>query len=110
MMFTILHINHTEYDFLPDRTLSDGACRMNLEMTFSLSYEQLTKKAEEEIRNINLDLDGIGYIEALARASAVLSFWYSLALHGYPGTTMNERVDADRQRLKNLIYRKEGSA
>lgn len=82
---------------------------MDQETTFSLSYELLTQKAEEEIRNINLDQDGIGYIEALTRASAVLSFWYSLALHGYPGTTMDERVDADRQRLKNLIYRKEDS-
>ncbi|HFF0247543.1 hypothetical protein PU695_27480 [Klebsiella pneumoniae] len=55
---------------------------MDHEVTFSLSYELLTQKAEEEIRSINLNQDGIGYIEALAKASAILSFWYSLALHG----------------------------
>lgn len=82
---------------------------MDHEVTFSLSYELLTQKAEEEIRNINLNQDGIGYIEALTKP-AILSFWYSLALHGYPGTTVDKRIDADRQRLGNLVYRKEGSA
>lgn len=47
---------------------------MDNEVTFSLSYELLTQKAEEEIRNINLEQDGIGYIEALAKASAILNF------------------------------------
>ncbi|EIO6737222.1 hypothetical protein LQ308_004374 [Salmonella enterica] len=83
---------------------------MDVEMTFSLSYELLTQKAEEEIRNINLNQDGIGYIEALAKASAILNFWYGLALHGYPNITMDERVDADRQRLRKLVFRKDGSA
>ncbi|HFL1539407.1 TPA: hypothetical protein ACG1QB_004258 [Enterobacter asburiae] len=80
---------------------------MDQEVTFSLSYEQLTQKAEEEIRNINLNQDGIGYIEARARAYAILNFWYGLALRGYPGSTMDERVDADRLRLHALVFKKE---
>ncbi len=32
--------------FLLNRTLSDGACRMDEEMMFSLSYEQMTQMAE----------------------------------------------------------------
>ena len=79
---------------------------MDQEMTFSLSYELLTQTAEEEIRNINLNQDGIGYIEALAKASAILSFWYGLALRGYPGSTMDERVDADRLHLHALIFKR----
>ncbi|EAA4192935.1 hypothetical protein DPK04_19920 [Salmonella enterica subsp. enterica serovar Mikawasima] len=77
------------------------------EVTFSLSYELLTQKAEEEIRNINLDQDGTGYIEALAKASAILNFWYGLALQGYPGSTMDEHVDADRLRLHALVFKRE---
>lgn len=92
---------------LHDRTLSDEVYRMDNEVTFSLSYELLTQKAEEEIRNINLEQDGIGYIEALAKASAILNFWYGLALQGYPGSTMDEHVDADRLRLHALVFNRE---
>ena len=84
---------------------------MDVEMTFSLSYELLTQKAEEEeIRNINFNQDGIGYVEALAKATAILSFWYCLALHGYPNITIDERVNADQQRLRKLVFRKDDSA
>ncbi|EGI48138.1 conserved hypothetical protein, partial [Escherichia coli H299] len=41
------------------RTLSDGACRMDQEMTFSFSYEQLTRFAEKRIRECNLDSQGV---------------------------------------------------
>ncbi|WP_017891073.1 hypothetical protein [Serratia sp. S4] len=80
---------------------------MDQELNFSLSYEQLTREAEDAIKKCNLNQDGMGYIEALAKASAILNFWYGLALQGYPGTTMDERVDADRLRLHALIYKRE---
>ena len=80
---------------------------MDNEVTFSLSYELLTQRAEEAIRNIDLKQDGIGYIEARAKASAILSFWYGLALQGYPGTTMDKRVDTDRLRLHALVFKRE---
>lgn len=44
------------------RTLSDGACRMDQEMTFSFSYEQLTRFAEKRIRECNLDSLGVTYL------------------------------------------------
>lgn len=37
---------------LPVRTLSDGACRMDEERVFSLSYEQLTRIAEKISVNV----------------------------------------------------------
>ncbi|MND36171.1 hypothetical protein D3C80_268230 [compost metagenome] len=50
----------------------------------------------------------MGYIQESTRASAILNFWYGLALQGYPGTTMDERVEADRLRLHALIYKMRG--
>ncbi|WP_439412625.1 hypothetical protein [Enterobacter ludwigii] len=81
---------------------------MEQELNFSLSYEQLTREAEDAIKKCNLHQDGMGYIQESTRASAILSFWYGLALQGYPGTTMDERVEADRQRLHALIHKREG--
>lgn len=81
---------------------------MDQERNFSLSYEQLTRIAEEHIRECELDSQGAKYISESAKAGAILSFWYGLALQGYPGTTMDERVDADRQRLHALIHKREG--
>lgn len=48
----------------------------------------------------------MGYTLELGKASVILSFWYGLALQGYPGTIMDERVDADRLRLHVLIYKR----
>lgn len=81
---------------------------MDQELNFSLSYEQLTRIAEEHIRECELDSQGAKYISESAKAGAILSFWHGLALQGYPGTTMDERVDADRQRLHALIHKREG--
>ncbi|HCL7094410.1 TPA: hypothetical protein N2W95_004742, partial [Escherichia coli] len=75
--------------------------------TFSLSYEQLTRKAEEEIKKCNLDKDEYFYGRELDKASALLLFWYQLAIAGYTGVTGNERVEADLVRLKALIVGKE---
>ncbi|CDZ86619.1 hypothetical protein GXA25_11385 [Salmonella enterica] len=80
---------------------------MDQEMTFSLSYEQLTRKAEEEIKKCNLDKDEYFYGRELDKASALLLFWYQLAIAGYTGVTGNERVEADLVRLKALIVGKE---
>lgn len=60
-------------------------------MTFSLSYEQLTREAEEEIKKCNLDKDKYFYGRELDKASALLLFWYRLAIVGYAGGTGNER-------------------
>ncbi|MEH4661137.1 MULTISPECIES: hypothetical protein [Enterobacteriaceae] len=80
---------------------------MDNEVTFSLSYEQLTQFAENHIRECNLDSQGVIYIRESAKAGAVLSLWYELAINGY--ASMNainrkERIDADHQRLINLIW------
>ncbi|HDR2614800.1 TPA: hypothetical protein QCI19_004889 [Enterobacter ludwigii] len=74
---------------------------------FSLSYEQLTREAEEAISKCDLNRDGIFYNRELSKASEVLLFWHRLAILGYQGVTGNERVEADLQRLKALIFGKE---
>ncbi|EML5381247.1 hypothetical protein HWQ17_22955 (plasmid) [Enterobacter pasteurii] len=78
------------------------------EVNFSLSYEQLTRIAEERIRECNLDKNGYLYGRELEKASALLLFWHRLAIAGYTGATGNERVEADLVRLKALIVGKEG--
>jgi hypothetical protein len=80
---------------------------MDHEETFSLSYEQQTQFAEKHIRECNLDSQGVIYISESARAGAVLSLWYELAINGY--ASMNainrkELLDADQQRLRKLIW------
>ena len=80
---------------------------MDHEETFSLSFEQLTLFAEKHIRECNLDSQGVIYISESARAGAVLSLWYELAINGY--ASMNainrkEHIDADQQRLRKLIW------
>lgn len=80
---------------------------MDKEPAFSLSYEQLTREAEEEIKKCNLDKDGYLYGRELEKASALLLFWHRLAIVGYTGVTGNERVEADLLRLKALIFGKE---
>lgn len=80
---------------------------MDHEVTFSLSYEQLTQFVEKHIRECNLDSQGVIYISESAKAGAVLSLWYELAINGY--ASMNainrkELIDADHQRLRKLIW------
>ncbi|HHO9701267.1 hypothetical protein [Citrobacter braakii] len=80
---------------------------MDQEMNFSLSYEQLTRFAEQRIRECELDSHGAKYLMESAQAGAVLSFWYELAINGY--VSMNainrkELIDADHQRLRKLIW------
>ncbi|MBE8917498.1 hypothetical protein G9451_16575 [Enterobacter kobei] len=80
---------------------------MDEEMMFSLSYEQLTRFAEERIRECKLDSEGVIYISESARAGAVLSLWYELAINGYASMNAIQRkalIDADHQRLRNLIW------
>ncbi|MGM8330284.1 hypothetical protein ACS6F2_20780 [Enterobacter hormaechei subsp. xiangfangensis] len=73
------------------------------EVKFSLSYELLTQKTEEEIRKCDLRQDGPYYVQELNRASDILRFWFILAMSGYPRLPDMERIDADRQRLEGLI-------
>jgi len=80
---------------------------MDHEETFSLSYEQLTQFAEKHIRECNLDSQGVIYTSESAKAGAVLSLWYELAINGY--ASMNainrkELIDADEQPLRKLIW------
>ena len=79
------------------------------EVNFSLSYEQLTRIAEERIRECNLDSQGAIYISesAKAKAGAVLSYWYELAINGYASVNAIKRqelIDADHLRLRKLIW------
>ncbi|AIJ10621.1 hypothetical protein HLX14_004066 [Escherichia coli] len=72
-----------------------------MDQEFSLSYEQLTNFAEAHIRKCKLDSHGMVYICESAKASAILSLWYELAINGY--TSQDAFIEADYQRLKNLI-------
>lgn len=60
------------------------------EVNFSLSYEQLTRIAEERIRECELDNQGAKYISESSKASALLGFWYELAITGAPVKIMNK--------------------
>lgn len=107
MIFTDKARNHLRYDFLLVRILSYLAYRMDEERVFSLSYEQLTRFAEQRIRECKLDNEGLDYICESTKAGAILSFWYELVINGY--VSMNaikrkELIDADHQRLRNLIW------
>ena len=80
---------------------------MDNEVTFSLSYEQLTRVAEERIRECVLDSQGAIYISESGKAAALLGFWYELAIHGAPRNNYEQtkaRIDADLRRLKKLIW------
>jgi len=80
---------------------------MDEEMMFSLSYEQLTRFAEQRIRECELDSEGLAYITASAKASAILVFWYELAVNGCASMNAIKReelINADHQRLRKLIW------
>ncbi len=77
------------------------------EVTFSLSYEQLTRIAEARIRECELDSQGVRYISESSKASTLLGFWYELALTGAPLNNYEQTkalIDVDRQRLRKLIW------
>lgn len=80
---------------------------MDNKVTFSLSYEQLTRVAEERIRECELDSQGARYISESGKASALLGFWYELAINGAPLNNYEQTkalIDADWQRLRKLIW------
>lgn len=82
---------------------------MESELNFSLSYEQLTRVAEEHIRECELDSHGAKYISESAKAGAVLVFWYELAIQGVPLKNYEHTkalIDGDHQRLRTLIWPK----
>lgn len=66
---------------------------MDQEMTFSLSYEQLTRFAERRIRECNLDSQGAIYLCESAKAGAVLIFWHELAINGYASMNAIKRQE-----------------
>ena len=49
-------------------------------MMFSLSYEQMTQMAEEEIKQCDFRRDGTHYVWEVNKAHDILRFWYLLAL------------------------------
>lgn len=76
-------------------------------LNFSLSYEQLTRVAEERIRECNLNRQGALYISESGKAAAILGFWYELALHGAPQNNYEQakvHIDADWQSFRKLIW------
>lgn len=80
---------------------------MEREMTFSLSYEQLTRLAEERIGDCDLDSHGMIYTRESAKAAAFLEFWYALAVHGVPLKNFEqtkEIIEADYLRLRKLVW------
>lgn len=77
------------------------------EVNFSLSYEQLTRIAEERIRECELDSQGTKYISESSMASTLLQFWYELAITGAPMKNYEQTkalIDVDHQRLRKLIW------
>nr|QUN02228.1 hypothetical protein [Escherichia coli] len=72
-------------------------------MTFSPSYEP--DGLRNDIRECNLD-SGARFISASQPAGAVLIFWHELAINGYVNECQRDRrlIDADFQRLRNLIW------
>ncbi|HGM4961241.1 TPA: hypothetical protein ACKPZ6_004836 [Serratia liquefaciens] len=80
---------------------------MDNELKFSLSYEQLTRFAEERIRECKLDSHGVIYISESTKAGAFLGLWYELAINGYASLNakqIKDPIDADHQRLRKLIW------
>ena len=76
-------------------------------MAFSLSYEKLTRIAEERIRECDLGSQGAKCISESSKASTLLGFWYELALTGAPVKNYEQTkalIDADQQRLRKLIW------
>lgn len=49
---------------------------MDDEMMFSLSYEQMTQMAEEEIKQCDFRRDGTHYVWEVNKAHDILRFWY----------------------------------
>ena len=77
------------------------------EVTFSLSYEQLPQITEERIRACELGSQRSKYICESSKVSPLLGFWYELAITGAPMKNYEqtkEIIDADQQRLRNLIW------
>ncbi|EDX7316988.1 hypothetical protein ATQ92_004662, partial [Salmonella enterica subsp. enterica serovar Alabama] len=70
-------------------------------------YEQLTRIAEERIRECELDSQGAKYISESGKASALLGFRYELAINGAPQNNYEHTkalIDADQLRLRKLIW------
>lgn len=75
---------------------------MDEQVAFVISYENLTTEAELCIRKHikqSVEKGGCGYATGVERASAVLQFWYSLAI----GYNKDNRVDTEWLRLRGLI-------
>ncbi|HDV8210904.1 TPA: hypothetical protein RJ937_004408 [Enterobacter hormaechei] len=80
---------------------------MDQELNFSLSYEQLTRIAEKRIRECELDSHGAKYISESGKASAILGFWYELAINCAPLNNYEHTkalIDANQQHLRKLIW------
>ncbi|MBF2766815.1 hypothetical protein [Klebsiella quasipneumoniae] len=59
------------------------------------------------LQQCHLDSQGAIYLCESAKAGAVLIFWHELAINGYASMNAIKRqelIDADFQRLRNLIW------
>lgn len=76
---------------------------MDSDFLFSISYEQITQAAEEEIRKCDLRNNSPRYLQELDRAAGILKLWSSVTLKGHPDGNGFQRVSKDRQRLRELM-------
>lgn len=76
---------------------------MEQKTNFSLSYEQLLQEAQEQIKKCDLTKSGEHYAAEWLKARALMSFWHTLALKGWPGIPDTVRIDADWARLEVLV-------
>ena len=73
----------------------------------AIDSDAILQFTERRIRECNLDSQGAIYLCESAKAGAVLIFWHELAINGYASMNAIKRqelIDADFQRLRNLIW------
>lgn len=81
---------------------------MDNDLTFTISYEQLTEVAEEEIKKCNLDKQSQYYPWERTKADAIFGYWQMLASRVFPALEGIERVEEDSKRLSALITQPKG--
>ncbi|MDH2272334.1 hypothetical protein [Serratia marcescens] len=83
---------------------------MGQALNFSLSYEQLLKITEDEIKKCELDGSSEWNAHQWMKADGIVQMWHILALQGLPKDAGFDRVKADLAQLKSLIRQRRGRA
>ncbi|EHN8761224.1 hypothetical protein U9D55_003893 [Enterobacter roggenkampii] len=75
------------------------------EVTFPLSYEQMTSAAEEEITRLLKNQDTATLLNRWEQASGVQTFWNNLAINFYEAkdAAQRNRISEDGRRLQRLL-------